>query len=54
MNMGTGFQAPPITYTVGGKQYIAIAGGGVGLAVFEHPELEKMQAANMIWVFALD
>ena len=54
MNLGTSFQAPPITYSVGGKQYIAIAGGGIGLAVFGHPELEHIQSSNMIWVFTVD
>ena len=54
MNVGTGFQAPPISYTAGGKQYIAIAGGGVSIAAFDHPELEIKSSANMIWVFALD
>ncbi len=54
MNVGTSFQAPPVTYTAGGKQYVAIAGGHIALAVFGHPELEHMQAANMVWVFTVD
>jgi alcohol dehydrogenase (cytochrome c) len=54
MNVGTGFQAPPISYSVGGKQYIAVTGGGVSIAAFDHPELELKSSANMIWVFALD
>jgi alcohol dehydrogenase (cytochrome c) len=54
MNVGTPFQAPPITYTVNGKEYVAIAGGGIGLAAFDHPELEVKQAANLIWVFTVD
>jgi alcohol dehydrogenase (cytochrome c) len=54
MNLGTSFQAPPITYTAGGKQYVAIAGGGIGLAIFGHAELENIQSANMIWVFTVD
>lgn len=54
MNLGTPFQAPPITYTVGDKQYVAIAGGGMGVADFGHPELEMKQAANMVYVFALN
>jgi alcohol dehydrogenase (cytochrome c) len=27
INVGIGFNAPPMTYSVGGKQYIAIASG---------------------------
>ena len=27
VNVGTGFNAPPVTYAVDGKQYIAIASG---------------------------
>ena len=31
-NLGTPITAPPMTYSVGGKQYIAVvAGGGTGL-----------------------
>jgi len=53
-NVGSGFAAPPVTYMANGKQYIAILGGGNALATFDHPELQIMQAANMLWVFALD
>ena len=55
LNVGTGFRAPPMTYSVDGKQYIAIAGGNVGAGnAVGHTDLEMMQAANMIWVFAVD
>lgn len=54
MNVGTSFQAPPITFTAGGKQYVAIAGGGIGIAALGHAELNNIQAANMLWVFGLD
>lgn len=54
MNVGSAFAAPPISYTANGKQYIAILGGGNSLATFDHPELAIKQAANMVWVFALD
>lgn len=53
VNVGTSFQAPPITYTANGKQYIAITGGGISIAAFGHPELEIKQAANMLYVFAV-
>lgn len=55
MNVGTGFRAPPMTYSVGGKQYVAIAGGNVGAGnAVGHTDLEMIQPANMIWVFAVD
>jgi len=54
MNMGTSFQAAPITFLVGDKQYVAIVGGGLGVGGGLAPELSNMQAANMLWVFALD
>lgn len=54
INVGTPFQAPPITFTVNDKQYVAIAGGGMGAASFGIPELELKQNANMLYVFALD
>jgi len=54
MNVGTSFQAAPITFTVNDKQYVAIVGGGLGVGGGLVPELADMQAANMLWVFALD
>ncbi len=54
-NVGTAFRAPPITYSVNGKQYVAIGGGYLGAGnAGGNTELENMQGANMIWVFALD
>ena len=53
-NVGSSFSAPPISYSVNGKQYIAILGGGNSLATFDHPEIAIKQAANMVRVFALD
>jgi len=54
MNVGTSFQAAPIAFTAGGKEYIAIMGGGIGLAAFGHPELQDKQSANMLWIFGLN
>ncbi|MDR0808847.1 MAG: PQQ-binding-like beta-propeller repeat protein [Gemmobacter sp.] len=55
INVGTAFRAPPITYSVDGKQYVAIAGGYLGAGnAGGNTELEDMQGANMVWVFALD
>lgn len=55
INVGGVFAAPPITYTVDGKQYIAVAAGPTGLVGFfsGQPEHGLMQAAAMIYVFAL-
>lgn len=53
INVGNAFEAPPISFSINGKQYIAIAGGGMGSASFGHPELENKAASNMLYVFAL-
>lgn len=54
MNVGTSFSAAPITFLVNGTQYVAITGGGLGVGGGLAPELSNMQAANMLWVFALE
>jgi alcohol dehydrogenase (cytochrome c) len=54
MNVGTAFRAPPMTYSVGDKQYIAIEGGPIAGNAYGNAELENIQPANMIWVFAVD
>jgi alcohol dehydrogenase (cytochrome c) len=56
-NVGTGINAPPMTYAVDGKQYIAIATGltrnSMG-RVATTPELRNLgKTATMIFVFAL-
>jgi alcohol dehydrogenase (cytochrome c) len=54
-NTGTGINAPPITYSVNGKQYIAVLVGSrqapniVPLA----PELRNTSTASMLFVFSL-
>ena len=46
--------APPITYEVDGKQYVAF-GGGLGRAAnIVGPTNEKVDNAPMLFVFALD
>jgi alcohol dehydrogenase (cytochrome c) len=57
INLGTGINAPPITYEVNGKQYIAIA---TGMArnqmgrIANTPELKNFgKTATMIFVFSL-
>ena len=64
-NVGSGFNAPPITYAVNGKQYIAIASGlccdgrGGPLPrnsrgrVARTPELRTQGNATLVWVFGL-
>jgi alcohol dehydrogenase (cytochrome c) len=56
VNMGTGFNAPPMTYSVGGKQYIAIASGLFRNArnkLSRSPEMKNVSSATMIFVFGL-
>ena len=54
-NIGTGINAPPITFAVNGKQYVAVLAGSrqnaniYGLA----PEIKNMATASMLYVFAL-
>jgi alcohol dehydrogenase (cytochrome c) len=57
ISIGTGINAPPMTYAVDGKQYIAIATGltrnQVG-RIANTPELKDLaRHATMIFVFAL-
>ncbi len=54
---GAGVNAPPMTFTVDGKQYIAIL-AGVGGAwdkwfIDSTPSLKKMQPGSMLYVFGL-
>ena len=54
-NTGTGINAPPITYSVNGKQYIAILVGSKQTAAVleDSPELKNTSTASMLYVFAL-
>jgi alcohol dehydrogenase (cytochrome c) len=57
INVGTGFNAPPMTYAVDGKQYIAIASGLFRNAknkLARSPEMRGAAQATMIWVFGLE
>ncbi len=57
VNVGTGVNAPPMTYEVDGKQYVAIATGLTGNQVgrlSRTPELQDMAKYNtMLFVFGL-
>ena len=55
-NVGTGFNAPPMTFEVNGKQYVAILSGlspitkrKLGLT----PELKEQRNQTMLFVFGL-
>jgi alcohol dehydrogenase (cytochrome c) len=50
-NTGTPIGAPPISYSLDGKQYIAVVTGGGGVG---SPKLANMQAASQVVVFGLD
>jgi alcohol dehydrogenase (cytochrome c) len=52
-NVGTGINAPPITYAVNGKQYVAIlVGSRQPLNVWQNaPELKNTATASMLYVF---
>jgi alcohol dehydrogenase (cytochrome c) len=56
INVGTGFNAPPITFEAGGKQYVAILSGlsrqSKGRLALT-PELREMRNQTMLFVFGL-
>jgi alcohol dehydrogenase (cytochrome c) len=56
INMGVGFNAPPMTFEVGGKQYVAILAGLSRIAIGKHaliPELKEQRNQTMLFVFGL-
>ena len=56
INVGTGFDAPPMTFSVDGKQYIAIMSGLSKIAQRRHdftPELKQERNQTMLFVFGL-
>jgi alcohol dehydrogenase (cytochrome c) len=56
INVGTGFQAPPMTFEVNGKQYVAILSGLSAISKGRHvftPELRDMRNQTMLFVFGL-
>ena len=54
-NTGTGINAPPITYSIGGKQYIAVLVGSKqpNGVMANAPELKYTSTASMLYVFGL-
>jgi alcohol dehydrogenase (cytochrome c) len=56
INVGAGFNAPPMTFEVGGKQYVAILTGlsrNAKAALLNTPELREMRNQTMLFVFGL-
>jgi alcohol dehydrogenase (cytochrome c) len=56
INVGVGFNAPPMTFEVNGKQYVAILAGLSRIALGKHaftPELREQRNQPMLFVFAL-
>jgi len=55
-NVGSGFSAPPMTFEVNGKQYIAIASGagaGARVKLENSPEVRDQRNATVLYVFGL-
>jgi alcohol dehydrogenase (cytochrome c) len=56
VNVGSGFSAPPMTFAVNGKQYLAIAAGPSPQALSKlvlTPELKQQQTSAVLYVFGL-
>ncbi len=56
INVGSGFSAPPMTFAVNGKQYLAIQAGPSGQAtkqLVNTRELKEQRNSLMLYVFAL-
>jgi alcohol dehydrogenase (cytochrome c) len=53
-NVGSPIQAPPVSYSVNGKQYIAVlVGARMPYIIQSVPELKNQTAASMLYVFSL-
>ena len=56
LNVGTGINAPPMTFEVGGKQYIAVLSGlsrNARNINSSTPELRELRNQTMLFVFTL-
>jgi alcohol dehydrogenase (cytochrome c) len=56
INLGSGFSAPPMTFEVGGRQYLAITAGqnaGARGRLAHTPELRDQRNATVLYVFSL-
>ena len=55
-NVGSGFSAPPMTFAVNGRQYVAIVSGPSAAArsrLVNTPELKEQRNATVLYVFGL-
>jgi alcohol dehydrogenase (cytochrome c) len=55
-NVGSGISAPPMSFEVNGRQYIAIASGasaGARSRLINTPELKEQRNATVLYVFGL-
>ena len=56
VNVGSGFSAPPMTFEVNGKQYVAIVSGPSPVSkrrIVNTPELQEQRNALVLYVFGL-
>jgi alcohol dehydrogenase (cytochrome c) len=56
INLGAGFSAPPMSFEVNGKQYLAIASGPSATSrtkLLATPELNDQRSATVLYVFGL-
>jgi alcohol dehydrogenase (cytochrome c) len=56
INVGSAFSAPPMTFEVAGRQYVAIVAGPSPQARLKNintPELKEQRNATVLYVFAL-
>ncbi len=56
INIGSGFNAPPMSFEVGGKQYIGVLSGLSAIARGKNantPELKEQRNQTLLWVFSL-
>jgi alcohol dehydrogenase (cytochrome c) len=56
LNVGSGFNAPPMTFEVNGKQYVAIASGLYATGrrtLVNSPEVKEQRNATVLYVFGL-
>ena len=56
INVGSGFNAPPMTFEAGGRQYVAIMSGLSQISkgrLTLTPELREMRNQTMLFVFGL-
>ena len=56
INVGAGFTAPPMTFGVDGKQYLAIASGSSAVSrakLVNTPELRDQRQSTVLYVFGL-